>query len=540
MESEGNSTIQTLCCNGQLLYDTEAHIYKGTPETTMNYTSINISISATQNGTLHIDQSIADGNIWDITDEYQYIPAESPQIISISVKGLVFRVRFTNTATNNTNTAVNSIRLQTILRSGGGGGASALADLTDVIIADPAVDDILTYTGTQWTNSTYNSTVPPVVFDIANSYKTSTDIYIALTTPTQHYNGLFSYPLPVITSCKFQVIFKADNMDPVGATLTVLDSSSVDFDASYVRTQSINGHIPTNQPLEGIVLSKISPTNLTPTPVNFLQDNVNVERKSITFNTPLPSGAINNFIVGVYRNFSSTSADSSYNFGIYLESRPPSADASLTFVSATDISIRFNINRPTKADTLNDNNQNVTIKKYNISYPDVSSSISLDPTTSNSYAYDIENPNNAASLPVNLGALYPDTSYNLNVISYNSADLSAVGIPNTFSTTFINSDISYNNLQILYNTPDAFFSTLPFPLTAYKYSDNTQVTYLYNNVDVVSKPLTLPINTDKNYRGKYGIGIILMDLSASTTGNSRSYIKYIGVDTSPFFTINYN
>jgi len=140
MESAGNTTVQILDASGSS-FDT-FHIFDGTPQDTTGYSNIITMISAEGSGRLNVRHSL-DSSVWDIVDSYIYptdVSLGQGMYNTTPVKALYCNVQFENTSIS-----ANSIRLQTILNTGGNGGILD-ADLVDVCINNQPIGVIVVNT----------------------------------------------------------------------------------------------------------------------------------------------------------------------------------------------------------------------------------------------------------------------------------------------------------------------------------------------------------------------------------------------------------
>ena len=163
MESEGNSTIQTLGykdVNSQYTAGYFPYMFDGTPADTSGYSAAHITCHADASGIIRIMQSM-DNSIWDLTEEVPYTSG-SVMHIKKDIKGKWFKAQFEHL--NETLDAECNLRLQTIFHNdsavtnvnivgmdlpyitvsgGGSGGGSGSAPISHVWESDEVTDTSL-------------------------------------------------------------------------------------------------------------------------------------------------------------------------------------------------------------------------------------------------------------------------------------------------------------------------------------------------------------------------------------------------------------
>uniref|UniRef100_A0A6C0J484 Uncharacterized protein n=1 Tax=viral metagenome TaxID=1070528 RepID=A0A6C0J484_9ZZZZ len=113
MESDGNTIIIQLLDSSADYTDANStpHIFEGTATNIDGYGTVRTLLSATQSGTLSMQQSM-DCSTWDIIDNYDY-PATDMSVNSNMFKNTIVKAKWYKTKFINTYSGNNDIRIQT-------------------------------------------------------------------------------------------------------------------------------------------------------------------------------------------------------------------------------------------------------------------------------------------------------------------------------------------------------------------------------------------------------------------------------------------
>ena len=367
-----------------------------------------------------------------------------------------------------------------------------------------------------------NNNTPPSLF-FGDPYRTSTNIFIPITYPSQTYVSSFLQPLPTILGSIFDISYNTVS----GVTGTrILNTTKSPFNYQYVKPLATDANFDNfTYPLEGIIISKNNNSNNTmPTPSiqTFINNNGSTGVWSIKYNiSNISSGNTgNNRITGSYKNYTGTLNPSTLEFGTFSSGTAPTPDASYISVIQTFNTITLTIKAPSLANT--DSDPDNTMASYTCGYSTPGSTIRYNSQISNSGSSTVTY--TEPSQTQIFTGLYPDSSYTFTLQSTNKLGLSSTttftGDTNKFSTSYLSPSISTNITNASYS-----FSPTRIP-TAYFVSDTNKgspssTTNLINNVSNITLTTSdaLSIQYDHRVRGKLPINTI-MTISAALGSNS--------------------